>query len=108
MTPSMEERLARVEAIEEIKALKVRCCAYADDNYDADGLASLFVPDGVWDGGEEFGRYVGCEKLKKFLDRTRGDIGFAARLVLNPIIEVQDATHAQGEMATAYARDHDD
>ncbi len=96
-TSSMEERLARLEAIEEIKALKARYCAYADDNYDAEGLASLFVPDGVWDGGQEFGHYVGREDLKKFLDRTRGDIRFAAHLVLNPIIEIQDATHATGK-----------
>ena len=96
-TSSMEERLARLEAIEEIKALKARYCAYADDDYDAEGLASLFVPDGIWDGGQEFGRYVGREDFKKFLDRTRGDIRFAAHLVLNPIIEIQDATHATGK-----------
>ena len=94
---SLEERLARVEAIEEIKALKARYCAYADDDYDAEGLASLFVPDGVWDGGEEFGRYVGREAFKDFLNRTRGQIRFAAHLVLNPIIEVQDADHATGK-----------
>jgi hypothetical protein len=88
MTASMEERLARVEA-------EARYCAYADDNYDAEGLASLFVPDGVWNGGEEFGRNVGREVLKKFLDSTRGDIRFAEHLVLSPIIEIQDATHAQ-------------
>jgi hypothetical protein len=39
-----------VEAIDEIKALKARYCAYADDNCDAEGLASLFVPDGVRNG----------------------------------------------------------
>ena len=93
---SVEERLARLEAIEEIKALKARYCAYADDDYDAEGMAALFVPDGVWDGGQEFGRYVGREEFKNFLDRTRGQIRFAAHLVLNPIIEIQDADHATG------------
>ncbi len=97
VTTSIEERLARLEAIEEIKALKGRYCAYCDDNYDAEGVASLFVPDGVWDGGEEFGRYVGRVEFKKFLDRIRGDIRFAAHLVLNPIIEIQDANHATGK-----------
>ena len=94
---TIEERLARLEAIEEIKALKARYCAYADDDYDAEGLASLFVPDGIWDGGEEFGRYHGREELKNFLNRTRGEIRFAAHLVLNPIINVQDPTHATGK-----------
>src|SRR5579864_2130844 len=93
---SVEQRLARLEAIEEIKALKAHYCAYADDDYDAEGMAALFVPDGVWDGGQEFGRYVGRQEFKNFLDRTRGQIRFAAHLVLNPIIEIQDADHATG------------
>jgi len=42
-----------VEAIEESKALKTRCCTYADDNYDPEGLASLSVPDGVRNGGQK-------------------------------------------------------
>jgi hypothetical protein len=96
-TGSMEERLARLEAVEEIKTLKARYCAYCDDDYDAESLANLFVPDGVWDGGPEFGRYVGREDFKQFLNRTRDQIRFAAHLVLNPIIDVKGANHATGK-----------
>ncbi len=37
--------------IEQIKQLKHRYCAYCDEQYDPDGIASLFTEDGVWDGG---------------------------------------------------------
>ncbi len=40
--------MARLADIEEIKNLKARYC---DDNYDADGIASLFIEDGIFDGG---------------------------------------------------------
>ena len=39
----IERRLKVIEDIEEIKRLKARYCAYCDDNYDADGIASLFI-----------------------------------------------------------------
>ena len=52
MSTSIEDRLARLEAIEEIKQLKAHYCALCDDNYVPDGLAALFVPDAIWDGGQ--------------------------------------------------------
>ena len=94
---SVEERLARLEAIDEIMRLKARYCGFADANYDAEGIAGLFVPDGCWDGGPEFGRHVGREAIKAFFGRTREQIRFAAHLVMNPLIEVQDEAHATGK-----------
>lgn len=94
---SVENRLARLEAIDEITRLKGRYCAFADANYDAEGLSGLFVEDGYWDGGPEFGRHVGRGAIKDFLDRTREQIRFAAHLAINPIIEVQDGDHATGK-----------
>ena len=94
---SIEDRLARLEAVGEIMRMKARYCAFADADYDAESIAALFVPDGYWDGGPEFGRHVGHEAIKEFLNRTRGQIRFAAHLVLNPIIDVQDDAHATGK-----------
>ena len=91
----LEQRLARLEAIEAIKQLKARYCAYCDDNYDPEGIGSLFVEDGIWDG-ERFGRHVGRERIKAFFRSISGEIVFAAHLVLNPIVEVQDGDHATG------------
>lgn len=97
MAASIEERLARLEAIEDIKALKARYCALCDAEYDPDGLAATFVPDGVWDGGPTFGRYVGREAIRDYFKGISGQIVFAAHLVLNPIIEVQSADVATGK-----------
>ena len=95
MAAGIEQRLARLEAIEDIRALKAKYCALCDADYDPDGLAALFLPDGVWDGGP-FGRHVGREAIRAFFQGISGSIVIAAHLVLNPIIEVQSADAATG------------
>ena len=89
---TLEEQIARLTAIEDIKQLKARYCAYCDAQYDPDGLASLFVEDGVWDAGAEFGRYEGREAIRNFFKGVSGTFVFAAHLVLNPIITVTGTT----------------
>jgi SnoaL-like domain len=96
MARSIEERLARLEAIEDIKALKARYCALCDADYEPDGLAALFLPDAVWESGL-FGRHEGREAIRAFFRGVSGSIRFAAHLVLNPIIEVQGADAATGK-----------
>jgi hypothetical protein len=93
---TLEQRVARLEAIEAIRQLKARYCAYCDDNYDPDGIAGLFTEDGVWDG-ESFGRYVGREAIRGFFQRASHEITFAAHLVMNPIIDITDPGHATGK-----------
>ena len=91
----LAQRVARLEAIDEIKRLKARYCAYCDDDYDPEGIAGLFVQHGLWDG-ERFGRYVGRDQIKGFFKSISGEIVFAAHLALNPIIDIKDADHADG------------
>ena len=93
----VEERLARLEAIEAIKVLKARYCRFCDADYDADGVATLLADPFWFDGGPGFGRHVGRAAFKAFWDSIRGDIRFAAHLVLNPIIEIVDAQNARGK-----------
>ena len=40
MSASVEQRLARLEAIEDIKAVKAQYCALCDADYDPDGIAA--------------------------------------------------------------------
>ena len=47
-TEQLQKRVARLADIGKIKNLKARYC---DDNYDTDGIASLFIEDGIFDGG---------------------------------------------------------
>jgi hypothetical protein len=85
----LQKRITRLEDIEAIKKLKAQYCAYCDDNYNPEALASLFIEGGVWDAGEGFGKHVGREAIKAFFRDVSKDITFAAHMVLNPIIEVE-------------------
>jgi hypothetical protein len=91
MPGSEQQRLVRLEAIEAIKQLKYRYCAYCDDKYNPSGIAALFTEDGIWEG-ESFGQHVGRAAIKAHFQRVSGEIVFAAHLALNPIIEVDGDT----------------
>jgi hypothetical protein len=93
---TLEERLARLEAIEAIRHLKARYCAYCDDHYDPDGIAGLFTEDGIWDGGL-FGRHVGRAAIRGFFQSVSSEITFAAHLVMNPIIDITGPGQATGK-----------
>lgn len=92
---SLEQKVDQLHAIESIKQLKARYCHYCDTGYDADGIASLFTEDGVWDGGDMFGCFNGRETIRAQFAGFSGQILFAAHLVLNPMIEV-DGDRAKG------------
>ena len=118
----LERRVAVLEDIEAIKRLKARYCAFCDDDYDADGIASLFCEDGVWDGGELFGRVEGRERIRRHFSRAEQVIPLARHQVMNPLIEVdspagtatgqwylfQPATIADGDRAVWLAATYHD
>ena len=87
-------RLQRLEDIESIKQLKARYCAFCDENYHPQGIASLFTDDGVWDGGD-LGRAEGNAEITKFFEQAPSAFSFAIHNVMNPIIEV-DGDRATG------------
>lgn len=71
-TLSLEQRVARLESIEEIKQLKARYAHFLDKGYDPQGIASLFAEDGEWiiegqsiKGREAIMRH--CEKLPRVI-----------------------------------------
>ncbi len=84
----LERRLRRLEDSEEIKQLKALYCKYCDDNYDADGLASLFTEDAVWDGAGTFGRAEGREGIRRHFSGAAERVTIARHQVMNPMIEV--------------------
>lgn len=92
----LEHQIAVLTATEAIKKLKAQYCAYCDDRYDPEGIASQFVEDGVWEG-ESFGRHVGREAIKRFFHGVSGEIVFAAHLAVNPIIDVESEDQARGK-----------
>ena len=93
---SIETRLRRVEALEEIRLLKAHYCGLCDAGYPADELCHLFTEDGVWDGGE-MGVFAGRHELHRFFSNMPNVMSFAIHHVTNSAVEVsEDATNARG------------
>jgi hypothetical protein len=92
--PTIAARLQGIEDIETIKQLKARYCAFCDDNYNPQGIASLFTQDGAWDGGD-LGKAEGHVAIIKFFERAPSAFSFAIHHVMNSIIEV-DGDRATG------------
>ena len=84
----LEARLSRLEDEAAIIRLKARYARACDNGYDPEALAGLFVPDGVWDGGELFGRAEGTEGIRTFFAGAAAYIPWALHFTLNPLIEV--------------------
>ncbi|HLG89442.1 MAG TPA: nuclear transport factor 2 family protein [Alphaproteobacteria bacterium] len=80
--------------IEAIKQLKYRYCAFCDNGYDADGIASLYTEDGVFEG--DGGCFEGREAIRKLFNGSDAAYEFAIHNVMNPIITV-DGDEATGE-----------
>ncbi len=96
MSLSLEQRIARLESIEQIRTMKAVYCDFCDRGYDPDGLAGLFTEDAVWDGGI-FGRHEGKPAIRAFFQSISGSLVFAAHLVTNPVISFIDDDTATGK-----------
>ena len=103
----LDARLKKLEDVEAIKSLKTQYCLYCDDNYNVEGLASLFTDDAVWDGGIR-GKAVGMAEIRDFFTHAPQRLPFAVHMVMNPLIQV-DGDKATGVwylfQACTYAQD---
>ena len=90
----LAHKIQLLEDLEAIKTLKHQYCAYCDDSYNPEGIAGLFVENGIWDGGD-FGRCEGREAIRKFFQKTPAVMSLAAHQVMNPIIKI-DGDRATG------------
>jgi len=92
----LSRRIQRLEDVEAVRNLKARYCEACDDNYNPEAIASLFVEDAVWDGGDLLGVYRGREAIRQHMAEVSGRIRFAVHYcALNPRITVeQDVAHA--------------
>jgi hypothetical protein len=62
-TGELEKRITVLEDIEAIKKLKARYCAICDDDHNPDRISSVFVEDGIWEGGD-FGKAQGHRAIR--------------------------------------------
>lgn len=87
---TVERRLARLEAIEEIRRLKARYADVCDTGYDPERMLPFFTRDAVWDGGQRFGRYEGIDAVYRFFEGVSSEITWALHYMVAPVIDVAD------------------
>lgn len=86
---SLETRVRRLEAVEEIRQLAYRY-ALAIDSRDLDTLVALFVEDVTSTHGR------GRSRLRRSFEEMLRGIGVSILNVGNHIVDLQDADHATG------------
>ena len=91
----IERRLQVLEDAEAIRNLKARYAALCDNQYDADGIASLFTEDAVWES-PGLGRFEGREAIRSFFRGASGIFSFAIHYSLNGHIQVDGDTARAG------------
>jgi SnoaL-like domain len=91
--PTLEERVQRLEDIEDIRRLKIRYAQFCDAQYDPDGIASCFTDDAVWDGGSAFGVHHGKQAIRTFFAGASQLITFALHYMVGHAIDIAPSGH---------------
>ena len=97
--PTLEERISRLEDIEEIKRVKWRYVHYTDRGWegsgdDSDAWSEVFAEDGVWEPGPGGGRWEGRASISARSKAAHTDehAKFAIHMLMNPHIEIDGDT----------------
>jgi uncharacterized protein (TIGR02246 family) len=95
----LERRITRLEDQGEIERLKQRYTACCDAGYDAEGIASLFVPDGRWvcTPASHGGEAIGHDAMREFFPTLAASISWAQHFATGPNIVIDE----DGERAVA-------
>ena len=95
--PTLEQRVQRLEDLDQITEVTMQLARHFDNNYHADGVVSLFAEDGVFDGGP-FGRYEGLEAIHGFFESVTEQITFAKHHLATRTIHLDgNKTDATGQ-----------
>ena len=95
---TLEKLAKRVQALEDIEAIKQLKATYAatcDDHYNPNKVEDLFTEDAVWDGGERFGKHTGHKQIKEFFIGVSKSLVFGAHFFLQPRITLTSPTTAK-------------
>lgn len=101
---SLERRVARLEARQQIEAVMAEYLHLADRNPDPDRIAALFCEDAVW---EPRGNLAieqqpthGREAIRELFGALPQTMSFGAHFITNAVVEIDE------EMNTAHGRWH--
>ncbi|MCX4170844.1 MULTISPECIES: nuclear transport factor 2 family protein [Paraburkholderia] len=85
---SIEQRITRLEDMESIKQLKAKYARNLDDGFNPEGVASLFVDDGLWTIKGVGGEAKGKAGIKLHCQNLGNSIGWAQHDIFSPIINI--------------------
>jgi ketosteroid isomerase-like protein len=93
----LEQRIARLESIEEIKQLQVEYGRACDADLDADRIAALFAEDGSWEGGAPPSTFTGRAEVRGHFIEARSRLRWSSHFMIGPQIHVDESgTRAWG------------
>ncbi len=96
----INELAKRVQALEDIEAIKQLKAEYADacdDMYNPARMRDLFTEDAVWDGEKEgFGKHEGLDAVCDFFAAAKDSLLFGVHWFLQPRIKMLSETEAEG------------
>lgn len=93
---SVEERLQRLEDVNEIQRLKSAYTLACDDNYNPDAICALFTDDGLW-SMNVFGHHQGKNEIHAFFSSVSEQIVWSLHTAATPSILIsEDGTTATG------------
>jgi hypothetical protein len=90
MSNDLAQKIAKLEAIEDIKKLKSRYAQACDDGYNPVTMRTIFTEDATWDAGPAFGRHEGIDAICEFFAEVSSSISWALHYMMAPEIEVAD------------------
>jgi hypothetical protein len=82
-------RVAKFQAIEDIRRLKLVYAKHCDSGYPPEILAAMFTEDAVWEGGR-FGTHRGRPAIYDFFAGISSDMVFAMHFMIGDTITVAD------------------
>jgi uncharacterized protein (TIGR02246 family) len=84
-------RIAKLEAVEEIRSLKARYAKACDIGYSPSAMAPLFTADAVWtEVTGRFGTHEGRDAICAFFGGVSSSISWALHYMIAPNIQVAD------------------
>lgn len=90
----LEQRLRRLEDIEEIRAVRAEYALAADERngcaVNVERTMRLFAPDGVWDGRPRWGRHEGWATVRHYLSTGNAGIDWSLHWLLDTGAQVGD------------------
>ncbi len=97
MSTELTDRIARLEAVEAIRDLKIRYARACDPYPHGDQIAAMFTEDGVFDCGELFGVHRGRAAIREHFSRGSSVLKWTLHVIGSPLITVaRDRRSASG------------